>query len=105
MDRLPSPGDDGIQLSEGASSNFDGITIVEATEDAFLQFGPGPRPEPLAFDGRPDIDSALVEALRFADRNGPTYWPRVPLGRGDIDIAMVEALRNASVPDPDVPRA
>lgn len=99
-----------------------------ADDDGTLASPPVPRP----LDGRADIDSAMVEALKsaMATDHGPSgsgwdtpnreqlgdarrsidlmvssWGPPEFKGRCDIDLAMLDALRLAMGADPGVPDA
>jgi hypothetical protein len=99
---------------------FTGLDIVEATDGSFFQFSQASHLFHLSFlpddekelelgsetpdlARRPDIDSALLEALHGAmvgDLPGPMRVTSTRDERRDIDSAMLEALRRATVADP-----
>jgi hypothetical protein len=153
MDRVPSPGDDLDEVPETDRVSFNDFKIVEVTDDCFRQFGQArgftaradlddvegvgsdgptlPAQSP-TLEGRPDIDTAMVDALRHAmvSDHGPaarmwetpdttffddagrapdlgvlTGGAATPPRRCDIDTAMVEALRSARASDREAPDA
>jgi hypothetical protein len=83
MGHVSSPRDDRNEIPVVVPPDFDGFSIVEASDQRFRQFGQARHIAP-----RSPLDADDAEL------NSPTAPPTLA-GRADIDIAMVEALRLA----------
>jgi len=125
MERVPSSTGVPNQDPRPDYPRFTGPDVVETTDGSFLHLGQASHlfhltvlpdggdvqrsdaVDPLPLGDRPDIDSAMLEALRRAlvcDDGLSGSMRAVPVrdDRPDIDSAMLEALRRATVTDPDV---
>jgi hypothetical protein len=147
MGRLTAPESLSAEIPGLNSERFDGSNNLASDNGPSYQLDPSsalvPGPEPVANDGcqematesptligRPDIDEAMLDALRHAtvsdhgfpgpgwvapDRGqlevvrqttrhgGSMSGPSPLVRRPDIDEAMLDALRNAIVSDPRFP--
>ena len=137
MDRVAAPEIPSAEIPWPNSERFDGSNDVEAVSGSIHQLersrelAPGTATASPTLIGRPDIDTAVLDALRHASGSdhgfpGPGWVSPDRDGRGvvcqsagqgdstsgsalsrrsDIESAMLDALRRAIVSDPESPVA